>query len=343
MSKILNVGDLHFGVKKDDPWMQGIQRSAIMDMIEYSKDADIEVWIQYGDVFDNRQALTHETISFANEMFELIREAGITVYIIVGNHDAPHKNTLHNHAVGLELGHFDNLRIYDRPTTVDFYGIDIDLIPWMCADNTGEILDFISKSSSSYCIGHWELTGFWFYKGLKSHGISADFLSKYEQVWSGHFHTISESGNVKYIGTPYTITAGDENDIRGVWEFDTETREMSLIENENIWHVSYHYPSDVIDPKKLKNKAVRIFVSESDNALVKLESKLEEVVHSLKVITDGTTFSGVETGNVEGDFTTVSISSLGHKFIDSKEDISEDEKKGLKSLFDKLYLEARSE
>ena len=240
--KILNLGDWHLGVKADDEWIRGIQIDGIKQAIEYSKKNGITVWIQYGDIFDVRKAITHKTMEFAREIVQMLDGAGITLHTIVGNHDLHYKNVMHPNASTELLAKYPNVKVYDKPTTVDFDGCLIDLIPWMCEENTGEILEHIKTSSASFCVGHWELNGFYFYKGMKSHGLEPDFLKTYKEVWSGHFHTISEAANVRYIGTPWTLTAGDENDPRGFWMFDTETERMEFIPNNTTWHRRIHYP-----------------------------------------------------------------------------------------------------
>ncbi|EDP8999541.1 endonuclease, partial [Salmonella enterica subsp. enterica serovar Braenderup] len=207
-----------------------------------SKKNGITTWIQYGDIFDVRKAITHKTMEFAREIVQMLDDAGITLHTVVGNHDMHFKNTLTPNASTELLAKYPNVKVYDKPTTVDFDGCLIDLIPWMCEENTGEILEHIKTSSASFCVGHWELNGFYFYKGMKSHGLEPDFLKTYKEVWSGHFHTISEAANVRYIGTPWTLTAGDENDPRGFWMFDTETERMEFIPNNTTWHRRIHYP-----------------------------------------------------------------------------------------------------
>ncbi|EPB8915898.1 metallophosphoesterase, partial [Escherichia coli] len=283
--KILNLGDWHLGVKADDEWVQSIQLDGIKQAIEYSKKNGITTWIQYGDIFDVRKAITHKTMEFAREIVQMLDDAGITLHTVVGNHDMHFKNTLTPNASTELLAKYPNVKVYDKPTTVDFDGCLIDLIPWMCEENTGEILEHIKTSSASFCVGHWELNGFYFYKGMKSHGLEPDFLKTYKEVWSGHFHTISEAANVRYIGTPWTLTAGDENDPRGFWMFDTETERMEFIPNNTTWHRRIHYPfKGKIDYKDFTNLSVRVIVTEVDKNLTKFESELEKVVHSLRVV-----------------------------------------------------------
>ncbi|ENM2376599.1 metallophosphoesterase [Shigella sonnei] len=336
--KILNLGDWHLGVKADDEWVQSIQLDGIKQAIEYSKKNGITTWIQYGDIFDVRKAITHKTMEFAREIVQMLDDAGITLHTVVGNHDMHFKNTLTPNASTELLAKYPNVKVYDKPTTVDFNGCLIDLIPWMCEENTGEILEHIKTSSASFCVGHWELNGFYFYKGMKSHGLEPDFLKTYKQVWSGHFHTISEAANVKYIGTPWTLTAGDENDPRGFWVFDTDVEHMEFIPNETTWHRRITYPfKGKINYSDYTNLAVRVIVSEIDSELTKFESELEKVVHSLRMV------SKVDNSVESDDDQEIEIKSLQDiikEYIDAIPDISDEDREALVKYSNELYIEA---
>lgn len=336
--KILNLGDWHLGVKADDEWVQSIQLDGIKQAIEYSKKNGITTWIQYGDIFDVRKAITHKTMEFAREIVQMLDDAGITLHTIVGNHDMHFKNTLTPNASTELLAKYPNVKVYDKPTTVDFDGCLIDLIPWMCEENTGEILEHIKTSSASFCVGHWELNGFYFYKGMKSHGLEPDFLKTYKEVWSGHFHTISEAANVRYIGTPWTLTAGDENDPRGFWMFDTETERMEFIPNSTTWHRRIQYPfKGKIDYKDFTNLSVRVIVTEVDKNLTKFESELEKVVHSLRVVSK--IDNSVESDDSE-EVEVQSLQTLMEEYINAIPDITDSDREALIQYANQLYVEA---
>ncbi|UAW58493.1 recombination endonuclease subunit [Escherichia phage vB_EcoM_ASO78A] len=336
--KILNLGDWHLGVKADDEWVQSIQLDGIKQAIEYSKKNGITTWIQYGDIFDVRKAITHKTMEFAREIVQMLDDAGITLHTVVGNHDMHFKNTLTPNASTELLAKYPNVKVYDKPTTVDFDGCLIDLIPWMCEENTGEILEHIKTSSASFCVGHWELNGFYFYKGMKSHGLEPDFLKTYKEVWSGHFHTISEAANVRYIGTPWTLTAGDENDPRGFWMFDTETERMEFIPNNTTWHRRIHYPfKGKIDYKDFTNLSVRVIVTEVDKNLTKFESELEKVVHSLRVVSK--IDNSVESDESE-EVEVQSLQTLMEEYINAIPDITDYDREALIQYANQLYVEA---
>ena len=336
--KILNLGDWHLGVKADDEWVQSIQLDGIKQAIDYSKKNGITTWIQYGDIFDVRKAITHKTMEFAREIVQMLDDAGITLHTVVGNHDMHFKNTLTPNASTELLAKYPNVKVYDKPTTVDFDGCLIDLIPWMCEENTGEILEHIKTSSASFCVGHWELNGFYFYKGMKSHGLEPDFLKTYKEVWSGHFHTISEAANVRYIGTPWTLTAGDENDPRGFWMFDTETERMEFIPNNTTWHRRIHYPfKGKIDYKDFTNLSVRVIVTEVDKNLTKFESELEKVVHSLRVVSK--IDNSVESDESE-EVEVQSLQTLMEEYINAIPDITDSDREALIQYANQLYVEA---
>ncbi|AIX12030.1 SbcD-like subunit of palindrome specific endonuclease [Citrobacter phage Moon] len=335
--KILHTGDWHLGVKGDDPWLQEIQRDGIRQKIEYSKKHGITVWIQYGDIFDVRKAITHKTMEFAREIVDMLAEAGITMHTIIGNHDMHYKNKIHPNAITEVLGKHDHIKIYDVPTTVDFDGCLIDLIPWLCEENVAQIMKHVKESSAEYCVGHWELNGFYFYKGLKSHGLEPDFLKQYKQVWSGHFHTISEAANIKYIGTPWTLTAGDENDPRGFWVQDTRLRTFDFIPNETTWHRKIFYPvTGPIDFNDYKDLSVRVVITEVDKDLPKFESELEKVVHELRTVSKIDNSLEVEDGEeveVKG------LLEIMEEYINSLPDLSDDDRTAVILYANQLYTE----
>ncbi|QQG32101.1 endonuclease subunit [Citrobacter phage CkP1] len=339
--KILNTGDWHLGVKADDPWLQNIQLDGIRQQIEYSKKHGITTWIQYGDIFDVRKAVTHKTMEFAREIMSMLEEAGIIMHTIPGNHDMHYKNKIHPNAITELLGKYDHVIIHDTPETVDFDGVLIDLIPWLCDENTSQIMKHVKESSAEYCIGHWELNGFYFYKGLKSHGLEPDFLKKYKQVWSGHFHTISSAANVKYIGTPWTLTAGDENDPRGFWIFDTATESMDFIPNETTWHRKIIYPfKGKFIADDYKNLSVRVIVTEVDKDLPKFESELEKVVHELRTVSKVDNSLELEEGE---EVDTKSLLETMEEYINALPDLTDQERETLIVYANQLYIEVQNQ
>lgn len=336
--KILKVGDWHLGVKQDDPWVQKIQLDGVRQMIEYSKAHEITNWLQAGDVFDVRKAITHKTMKFARQIFSEIADAGITTYVCVGNHDMNFKDKIHPNACTELLSHLDQVHVIDKATTIELGGIHIDLFPWICDENRDEIYDYVKNSLSRYCMGHFEFAGFYFYKGLKSHGSEPDFLRSYKRAWSGHFHTISENRNVTYLGTPWSLTSGDENDPRGWWIFDTETEESVFVQNSTMWHRRIDYPCS-INPETYRDLSVRLFVTEIDKNLAAFETALESVVHDLKVVSRVEVKAEIS-DTVDEDSEIMSMPDLINAYIDAIPDVSESDVTATKAFANELYIGA---
>ncbi len=335
--KILHTGDWHLGVKGDDPWVQNIQRDGIRQKIEYSKKHGIKTWIQYGDIFDVRKAITHKTMEFAREIATMLEEADIHMITVVGNHDMHYKHKITPNASMEVLGKYKNITVVEKPVTMDFDGTLIDLIPWLCEENVAQIMKHVKESSAEYCVGHWELNGFYFYKGLKSHGLEPDFLKSYKQVWSGHFHTISSAANIKYIGTPWTLTAGDENDPRGFWIQDTTHDFMDFVPNETTWHRKIFYPvTGPIDFNDYKDLSVRVVITEVDKDLPKFESELEKVVHELRTV------SKIDNSLEVEDSEEVEVKGLleiMEEYINALPDLSDDDRTAVILYANQLYTE----
>lgn len=149
-------------------------------------------------------------------------DVGIILYIIVGNYDFYYKNVMYLNVFIEFLVKYFNVKVYDKFIIVDFDGCLIDLIFWMCEENIGEIFEYIKILFVFFCVGYWELNGFYFYKGMKFYGFELDFFKIYKEVWFGYFYIIFEVVNVRYIGILWILIVGDENDFCGFWMFDIE-------------------------------------------------------------------------------------------------------------------------
>lgn len=288
MTKIIVIGDLHIGHTKDDPWREEYINKFMTNVTDYAQKHGIKNIIQTGDVFDSTSGLTHATLKTNNDSFiNPVQQKDLTGYIIVGNHDLRFKNTLTPNAVREIFGKQKNFNVYDEPTTVNIGGIDIDMIPWICEENEERIMNFIKNSSSKVCVGHFELSGFMYNATTPSSGFEPNFLTNYELVISGHYHTINSGSNVQYVGTPYTLNFNDVNEHRGFWILDTENiHDMEFIPNEDMWHKQIDYVDDLeVDFEEYRNKSVRIRIETEVNKdkYGEFIDKIAEVAHATKL------------------------------------------------------------
>ena len=54
-------------------------------------------------------------------------------------------------------------------------------------------------------------------------GMDASVFSKFDRVFSGHYHMKSTKDNVTYLGNPYQLYWNDYASKRGFHVFDTDT------------------------------------------------------------------------------------------------------------------------
>jgi hypothetical protein len=197
---------------------------------------NITTLIHLGDVVDRRKFINFNTAhNFQNKFWKRLWDMKIDTHIILGNHDTYYKNTNSINSMQQLITTFDGVNepfIYEKPKTVEFDGLPILFIPWICPENEEESLKTISESQSQICMGHLEVKGFEMHKGhFQEHGLEMDLFKRFEKVYSGHYHRKSDNGTIFYLGTQYEITWSDYQCPKGFHIFDTDTRELTRIPN----------------------------------------------------------------------------------------------------------------
>ena len=273
--KIAILGDTHFGMRGDSIAFHNHYRKFYNDIFfPYLKEHGINTIFQLGDLFDRRKYISFYSLSLCRSyFFDEIARNNINLHTLLGNHDITFRNTLELNSPNLLLKDYNNIAIYDSPTSWN----GIDIIPWICRDNQAEVLSFIKESSNQICLGHFELAGFEMDRGNICHeGMDASVLNKYDLVLSGHFHHKSNNGSIVYVGTPGEMTWADYNDDRGFHILDTETRELTFIKNpyQMFYRIQYNedgmFYNDIVnaDYSHLTNKYVKIVVEKRGDSFL---------------------------------------------------------------------------
>jgi DNA repair exonuclease SbcCD nuclease subunit len=233
--KIVILGDTHFGVRGDSLEFHRYYEKFYNEVFfPYLLENDIKEVFQLGDLFDRRKFINYNSLYMSRKyFFDKLKYYGIKLHTLIGNHDIFYKNTLEVNSPKLLLKEYDNVIVYDEFDTVNFDGINIDIVPWLCDANQTEIFEMMKKSGSDICFGHFEIDGFEMDRGNVHHGgLDRKELKKYDIVLSGHFHHKSSSDNILYVGTPYEMTWSDYNDTKGFHVLDTENRELEFVANK---------------------------------------------------------------------------------------------------------------
>ena len=224
-----------FGARNDSEALANFFEKFYLEVFfPYLKENNVTEIIHLGDAFDRRKYINFQSLNRCRHYFyDQVVENDLVVHQIIGNHDTFYKNTNDVNAPRLLLNEYNGyVRIYSDPEEVEMGDKKMVFMPWICADNHDRALDIINNSSADVLFGHLELDGFEMYRGAPHHGgMSADVFSKFHSVFSGHFHHRSSSRNIHYLGSPYEMTWSDYNDPKGFHVFDTDTNELTFIEN----------------------------------------------------------------------------------------------------------------
>lgn len=350
MSKIVFLGDTHFGCRGDSQHFHEFFDKFYTEIFfPYLIDNSIKHVIQLGDIFDRRKYSNHYTLDEAKRyFFSRFEELDIHLTTLLGNHDLFYKESLSISSSELFLKQFKNVTVVKEPTKL-LSGISI--IPWICKENYQECLDFIKADTSSICVGHFEIEGFKMYQSsiLSEHGLSAKMFSNYERVLSGHYHHASKRGNIEYIGTPYEMTWQDFGDQKGFCVFDLETRELDNVKNPNSIFYKIEYndsgSSDVITSSYLDKQ----FLSEVIGKYVKIQVKVKTNPYLFDLFVDKVYANNPIDVSITEDVIDLEIEedvdeaddtlTITYKYIDSINQQELDKNK-LKTMMSNLYTEA---
>jgi hypothetical protein len=260
--------------------------------------------------------------------------------IIPGNHDVFHKNTNDLTALKELLGYYtSNVSIITKPTKVN----GVHLVPWINKENYVEYVDYIKKNDG-ILMAHLELEGFEVLKGFKHpDGMSAKIFKNYDQVLSGHFHTKSEDGNVRYLGSQMEFTWNDAHDPKHFHIYDTDTKEITPVLNPITLFEKVYYDDTngefKFDVSKLHQKFVKVIVEKKSDSLAFdqfIDSISDLDIHELKIVENFQEFLGAKVATTLEDVE--NTQELMDNYIDS---VNTNLDKGkLKTLMNSLYNEA---
>ena len=264
--RIAIITDQHFGARKNSKLFHDYFLKFYNDVFFPTLEQyGITTVVDMGDTFDSRKGIDFSALAWAKDnYYDRLRDMGVTVHTIVGNHTAYYKNTNKVNAVDLLLREYDNVYVYDVATEVDIGGLNTLLIPWINKENEESTFRFIKSSTCICAMGHLELSGFRVNNQVvMDHGLESKLFEKFAKVYSGHYHTRSTDGRIFYLGNPYELFWSDVKDPRGFHIFDTETLEHTPINNPHRMFYNIYYedtPYQTFDTREYSNKIVRIIV-----------------------------------------------------------------------------------
>ena len=350
--KIALINDTHFGARQDSSAFHNYFMKFYNNVFfPYLEEHQIKTVVHLGDVVERRKFINFNILRKLRAGFVFrLGLMNVDTHIIIGNHDTYWKNTNSVNSMEELFTTFDGSHepwIYSQPKVVNFDGLDVLMMPWINSDNQEACVNMLRTTKASVVMGHLEVKGFEMYRGHHSDvGQEMSNFQRFDMVMSGHFHHKSDNGTVYYLGAPYEITWSDFQDSRGFHVFDTDSRELTRVENPyRMFHKVYYD-----DKGKSANEVFPTSYTEFQDTCVKvvvlnktqpklfdelLDKLYKQNPIDLSIVEDFTEYDSEVSDEVLQAEDTLTI--LG-KYVDNMElDIK---KPKLKGLLNTLYTEA---
>ena len=348
--KICILNDTHCGTRNSSEiFLNNADDFYRETLFPYLLEHNIKHIVHLGDYFDNRKFINFKALNRNRHSFlDKLREYGITMDIIPGNHDVFYKNTNDLNSLKELLGHYMNeVNIVMKPTVMDFDGFKFGLLPWITPENKDESMDFIANCKCDWLGAHLELGGFDMMRGIQNHGgMDHKIFSRFERVLSGHYHTKSTQDNITYLGTQLELFWSDAHDPKFFHVLDTATRELTPVQNNHTVFKKIVYNDTETDyndynVSKCDNKFVKIVVITKKD-LYTFDRFVDRIqdrpIYELKIAENFDEFLGT---NVDtGDISVEDTGELLASYIDATDTVLDKEK--LKTKMSNLLIEAQA-
>ena len=339
--KVAIITDTHWSARKSSKIFQDyfelFYKNIFFPTLE---EHGITTVIHMGDAFDSRKSIDFSGLDWTQRVV-LNPLSKYQVHMITGNHDTFYKSSNKINSPDLLLQSYTNIKTYSEPTEVTIGKLPILFLPWINSENEKKSMRMIQTSKSKVAMGHLELQGFHANKDiLIDHGMDSKIFDNFDRVFSGHYHTRSTNGKIFYLGNPYEIYWNDVNDTRGFHLFDTDTLELTEINNPyQMFHIIHYEDTDIqrMDFSQYENKIVKLIIrrrSDSKQFEKFLDKLYESNISDLKIIEN---FQVQESETFEH-FENEDTLSILNRYIEESE--IKLEKTKVQQILQQLYQEA---
>jgi DNA repair exonuclease SbcCD nuclease subunit len=257
--KILLTGDFH--VKK------GITVDIILNymdyILKYCLDNNIKFAIIMGDIFDKSSNIKNEAFVPVFMKFLQMKEAGINLTFILGNHDIYNVN---------------NNSIVETFSPLGRVIKDAEYNP---GKGNHSFLPYTKKEEDienheGVLFTHIPIADFNFdnaFHSTEKHAFSKEFFSEYSLVFTGHFHRHQAQKNIVYVGSPIQLNFGEMGIEKGFVVLDAIKESWEFVEYTGA---PTYTKIDIQDFKSFnpKNKFVGVMIDEKIENFIKLRKVL---------------------------------------------------------------------
>lgn len=349
--KLAIISDTHCGIRNSSQIFIDHQRTFYEEtFFPYLLENNITKILHLGDYYENRTSINFKALNANRGMFlDKLRDYGIHMDIIPGNHDTFYKNTNSLNALKELLGHYMNeVRIFEEPTVEQYGSLKVGLIPWINNENEARTRQFVDRCDADVLAAHLELVGFEMQTGIVApYGMDSTIFSRFEMVLSGHYHTKSQQDNVHYLGSQMEFFWSDCGDRKYFHVLDTESRELTPVYNPHTIFEKVYYDDSgdtkyaTTNVRHLDGKFIKLIVvnktkpQEFEKFVDRINTRKH---HQLQIIENFADFLGT---NVEDEKVSIEdTESLLYTYIDAAD--TDLDKGRIKAMIRELMVEAQS-
>ena len=249
---------------------------------DYAQRKQINTLICAGDFFHTKARVYAPHAIQAWLRIKDIYKAGITHYMLVGNHDMSNPNTTMN---SILFVYGDYVKIIPDYVFKDFDGTRLHFLSF----SQQKFEDFIyAENKKNILIGHLDIMGFIMSNGIPARaGYRVNDFEQFDLVFSGHYHKHQQKKNVTYIGSVFQTSFGERDQEHGFIVLDTETTEWEFIKYRKAPEYKIFDINEAEDLDKLpaKNCFVRVRLRNNQiNKFILRDKLFEKGAISVEVI-----------------------------------------------------------
>jgi DNA repair exonuclease SbcCD nuclease subunit len=314
MAKVLFIGDPHLKITRFDLAKQFL--SWINSVVENEKP---DLVVNLGDTFDTHAVVRSEVMTEFMLHVEQVKKTCPYVYLL-GNHDQYKPNDSTYHALSHLKGKIKDFYVVDE--IVDLF--DMTFVPYM------HNKDNFPKKTLPICVAHQTFKGADFGDITTKDGVDADSIEECQLIISGHIHkrqriNSGSGAELYYIGSPFSQSASDINQIKGVAIIETSTLKEKFIQSPLPMWKGLRYEISAAMSADDVHEDLMINLNDVDHWVVELTGPKAEILGYLgskkgKSITTGrdvkikTVFTDKEKRQVRIEAT--SLNSIVSQYID---------------------------
>jgi DNA repair exonuclease SbcCD nuclease subunit len=242
------IGDPHCTPKNLDK---------IAQLLDQAEDLGNTVII-LGDLLDTKSVVRSECL---NLYFEKLSKSKLSFYILVGNHDY-HNLQCEDHSLKT-LKALSNVIIIDQVFQTEW----ATFLPFI--QDKSKLKEILESTPEDHVVfGHFEVTQFDFGNGhICEDGLTLEDFSRFKRVISGHFHKHQVTDNFTYLGTPFSHSFGEANQVKYIAEYEIIQDTLNLIQTTFPQHVSLKLDIST----KTADTKLKKFLKDNVNNIVRVQ------------------------------------------------------------------------